>query len=134
MHILIDGLDVIIGSKTLSFIGNGFISITGDVWNDGISFSSLFVNDGVEIVDEYVVDFLIRARRLLNHVWSRLTSIFKRCERFSRVVTSGYCVWEKNCSRISICSVVNDERQRRAAVVGGNGKVSLSELSASKEK
>ncbi len=132
MHILIDGLDVIVGLKTLSFIGNGFISITGDVRDDGISFSSLFVNNEAEIVDEYVdvVDFLVRARRLLNHIWSRFTSIFKRFERFSRVVTSGYCVWEKNSSRISICSGVNDERKRRAAVIGRNGKVSLSELSA----
>jgi hypothetical protein len=62
-----DGLDVIVGSKTLSLIDNDFISVTADVTNDGISFSSLLMDDGV---DEYVivVDFLERARRLLNHI------------------------------------------------------------------
>jgi hypothetical protein len=60
-----DGLDVIVGSKTLSLIDNDFISVTADVTNDGISFSSLLVDDEV---DRYVVDFLERARRLLNHI------------------------------------------------------------------
>ncbi len=110
-----------VGSKTFSSIGYGFISMFGDVRNDGNSFSSWFVADGLAIVD-----FLVRARRLLNHIWIRFPSIFKRCARFSRVVTSGYGVWENNCSRISTWSGVNDERKRR---VERNGKVSLSELS-----
>jgi len=51
-------------------IESDFISITGDGRNDGFVFSSSFIDGGVEIVDEYVVVvvFLLRARRLLNHV------------------------------------------------------------------
>jgi len=98
----------------------GFVSVIGDVRTAGI----VFVSSCVEIVN-----FLLRARRLLNHTCIRFSSIFKCRARFSRVVTSGYCVWEKNCSRISFCSEVNDERKRRVVTFGRKGNVSFSELS-----
>ena len=69
-NILGDGLDVIVGSKIVSGIGNGFISITGDARNDGMVFSSSLSVFETGAGDEYDDGVLrVRARRLLNHIY-----------------------------------------------------------------
>lgn len=65
--------------------------------------------------------------------WIRFSSISSCCASRSRVLTSGYGFWRKLLSRYSICSVVNDARERRLFIkllrIGRNGSVSFKELS-----